>query len=108
MVDICDPFMGDWVLRNTDVSEVWGVGRHMKMHLDALCVKTAMDLAKADPRMLRTKFSVVIEKTARSWLERLALNWMSLIHRSRKSAVAECSGSASPSWRRSRRRRRPT
>jgi len=65
VVDICDPFKGDWVLRNTDVSEVWGVGRRMKMHLDALGVKTAMDLAKADPRMLRTKFSVVIEKTAR-------------------------------------------
>ncbi|WP_219097856.1 translesion error-prone DNA polymerase V subunit UmuC [Pseudomonas sp. UMAB-40] len=65
VVDICDPFKRDWVLRNTDVSEVWGVGRRMKMHLDALGVKTAMDLAKADPRMLRTKFSVVIEKTAR-------------------------------------------
>ncbi|MGF6513002.1 DNA polymerase V [Pseudomonas sp. BT76 TE3572] len=65
VVDICDPFKRDWVLRNTDVSEVWGVGRRMKMHLDALGVKTAMDLAKADPRMLRKKFSVVIEKTAR-------------------------------------------
>ncbi len=65
VVDICDPFKRDWVLRNTDVSEVWGVGRRMKMHLDALGIKTAMDLAKADPRMLRKKFSVVIEKTAR-------------------------------------------
>jgi DNA polymerase V len=65
VVDICDPFKRDWVLRNTDVSEVWGVGRRMKMHLDALGIKTAMDLAKADPWMLRKKFSVVIEKTAR-------------------------------------------
>jgi DNA polymerase V len=65
VVDICDPFKRDWVLRNTDVSEVWGVGRRMKMYLDALGIKTAMDLAKADPWMLRKKFSVVIEKTAR-------------------------------------------
>lgn len=65
VVDICDPFKRDWVLRNTDVSEVWGVGRRMKMHLEALGIKTAMDLAKADPWMLRKKFSVVIEKTAR-------------------------------------------
>jgi DNA polymerase V len=65
VVDICDPFKRDWVLRNTDVSEVWGVGKRMKMHLEALGVKTAMDLAKADPWMLRKKFSVVIEKTAR-------------------------------------------
>lgn len=65
VVDICDQFKRDWVLRNTDVAEVWGVGRRMKLHLDNLGIKTAMDLAKADPWMLRKKFSVVMEKTAR-------------------------------------------
>jgi DNA polymerase V len=65
VVDICDSFKRDWVLRNTDVAEVWGVGRRMKAHLDAMGIKTAMDLAKADPWTLRKKFSVVIEKTAR-------------------------------------------
>src|SRR5690606_30093185 len=35
------------------------------MHLDAMGIKTAMDLANADPWTLRKKFSVVIEKTAR-------------------------------------------
>lgn len=65
VVNICDQVKRDWVLRNTDVSEVWGVGRRMKVHLEGLGIKTAMDLAKADPWMLRQKFSVVIEKTAR-------------------------------------------
>ena len=65
VVNICDPIKRDWVLRNTDVAEVWGVGRRMKMHLDALGIKSAMDLAKADPWTLRKNFSVVIEKTAR-------------------------------------------
>lgn len=65
VVDICDPFNRDWVLRNTDVGEVWGIGRRMKTHLEGMKIKTAMDLAKADPWMLRQKFSVVIEKTAR-------------------------------------------
>jgi DNA polymerase V len=65
VVNITDPLKRDWVLRNTDVSEVWGVGRKMKLHLDTMGVKTAMDLAKADPWTLRKKFSVVIEKTAR-------------------------------------------
>ena len=37
----------------------------MKAHLETMGIKTAMDLAKADPWMLRQKFSVVIEKTAR-------------------------------------------
>lgn len=65
VVDICDPFKRDWVLRNTDVAEVWGVGRRMKGHLEEMGIKTAMDLARADPWTLRKKFSVVIEKTAR-------------------------------------------
>lgn len=65
VVDICDPDKRDWVLRNTDVAEVWGVGRKMKVHLEELGIRSAMDLAKADPRMLRSKFSVVIEKTVR-------------------------------------------
>jgi len=65
VVNICDPTKRDWVLRNTDVSEVWGVGRRMKAHLDTMGIKSAMDLAKADPWTLRKNFSVVIEKTAR-------------------------------------------
>lgn len=65
VVNITDPAKRDWVLRNTDVAEVWGVGRRMKMHLDAMGIKSAMDLARADPWTLRKNFSVVIEKTAR-------------------------------------------
>lgn len=65
VVDICDPVKRDWVLRNTDVSDVWGVGRRMKAHLESMQISSAMDLAKADPWTLRRKFSVVIEKTAR-------------------------------------------
>ncbi|MGR3992432.1 translesion error-prone DNA polymerase V subunit UmuC [Pseudomonas sp. 1121_17] len=65
VVDICDPFKRDWVLRNTDVKEVWGIGKRMTAHLEAMGIRTAMDLAKADPWTLRQKFSVVVEKTAR-------------------------------------------
>ncbi len=65
VVNITDPVKRDWVLRNTDVAEVWGVGRKMKLHLGAMGIESAMDLAKADPWTLRKKFSVVIEKTAR-------------------------------------------
>jgi DNA polymerase V len=65
VVDITDDFKRDWVLRNTEVKEVWGIGRRMTAHLEAMGIYKAMDLAKADPRMLRDKFSVVVEKTAR-------------------------------------------
>lgn len=46
-------------------SKVWGIGRRMTAHLEAMDIRTAMDLAKADPWTLRRKFSVVVEKTAR-------------------------------------------
>lgn len=65
VVDLCDDFKRDWVLRNTEVKEVWGIGRRMTAHLEGMRIRTAMDLARADPRMLRDKFSVVVEKTAR-------------------------------------------
>ncbi len=65
VVDITDDFKRDWVLRNTEVKEVWGIGRRMTAHLEAMGIRMAMDLAKADPRLLRDKFSVVVEKTAR-------------------------------------------
>ncbi|MBF7144886.1 hypothetical protein HBH25_21605 [Pseudomonas sp. hsmgli-8] len=65
VVDICDPFKRDWVLRNTAVEEVWGVGRRLSAHLQGMGIQSAMDLAKADPVTLRAKFSVVLERTAR-------------------------------------------
>lgn len=65
VVDICDDYKRDWVLKRVDVGEVWGVGRRMKTHLEAMGIKKAMDLAQADPKMLGRTFSVVIEKTAR-------------------------------------------
>ncbi|WP_144933992.1 Y-family DNA polymerase [Pseudomonas alabamensis] len=65
VVDICDPFKRDWVLRNTAVNEVWGIGRRITAHLQGMGIKSAMDLARADARLLRKTFSVVVEKTAR-------------------------------------------
>lgn len=65
VVDLRDQFNRSWTLRNTDVGEVWGVGKRMKAHLEVMGIRSAMDLAQADARMLRDKFSVVIEKMAR-------------------------------------------
>jgi len=65
VVDLREPFKRDWTLRNSDVGEVWGIGKRMKEHLQAMGIKTAMDLAQADPATLRQTFNVTIEKTAR-------------------------------------------
>lgn len=65
VVNLCTEHQRHWVLRNTAVSEVWGIGRRMTAHLEGMGIRSAMDLASAEPWMLRKKFSVVIEKTAR-------------------------------------------
>lgn len=65
VVDLLDPVRRDKVLRVTDVSDVWGVGRRMTEHLNGMGIRTAWDLAQADAWTLRKQFSVVVEKTAR-------------------------------------------
>lgn len=93
VVDITDPFKRDWVLRNTEVKEVWGIGRRMTAHLEAMGIHTAMDLAKADAWTLRQKFSVVVEKTARELAGTPCLELDDPDPRSRKFAAAGCSAS---------------
>lgn len=65
VVDLRDKVKREWVLKKCPTSDVWGVGRKMTTHLEVMGIKTAWDLANADAWMLRKKFSVVIEKTAR-------------------------------------------
>ena len=65
VVDLLNPERRDKVLRVTDVSDVWGIGRRMTDHLNSMKIRTAWDLAQADAWTLRKQFSVVVEKTAR-------------------------------------------
>jgi DNA polymerase V len=65
VIDLRDQIKREWVLKKCPSSDVWGVGRKMTIHLEGMGIKTAWDLSNADPWMLRKKFSVVIEKTAR-------------------------------------------
>lgn len=65
VVDLRDPVRRDKVLAITPVGDVWGIGRRLAAHLDAMKITTALDLAIADPWTIRQRFSVVVEKTAR-------------------------------------------
>lgn len=47
------------------VGEVWGVGARLAAGLEAMGIETVRDLRGADPRLLRERFSVVLERTAR-------------------------------------------
>jgi DNA polymerase V len=65
VVDITDPERRDKLLMACEVGDVWGIGRRMTEHLTGMNIKTAWDLAQADPWTLRKQFSVLVEKTAR-------------------------------------------
>lgn len=65
VVNILDPVRRDKLLKVIDVAQVWGIGRRMTEHLNEMGIMTAWDLAQADAWVLRKKFSVVVEKTAR-------------------------------------------
>lgn len=64
-MDISDPARRDKLLKACEVGDVWGIGRRMTEHLTDMNIKTAWDLARADPWSLRKRFSVSVEKTAR-------------------------------------------
>jgi DNA polymerase V len=53
------------VLAATPVNEVWGVGRRITAQLNEGGIKTALDLVRLDAATIRSKWSVVLERTVR-------------------------------------------
>ncbi|HHO8483185.1 TPA: Y-family DNA polymerase [Klebsiella pneumoniae] len=47
------------------VDEVWGVGRRISKKLEAMVIKTVLQLADTDIRFIRKHFNVVLERTVR-------------------------------------------
>ena len=53
------------LLSALSVDEVWGIGRRNSKKLDAMGIKTVLDLADTDIRFIRKHFNVVLERTVR-------------------------------------------
>ncbi|MDI5922494.1 Y-family DNA polymerase [Halomonas sp. LR5S13] len=51
------------LLRQVSLGDVWGVGRRLVERLGLLCMQTAWDLAQAEPKQIRQRFSVTLERT---------------------------------------------
>ncbi|WP_024873127.1 translesion error-prone DNA polymerase V subunit UmuC [Tolumonas lignilytica] len=51
------------LLSITPIEEVWGVGRKLTKQLQMMGIKTALQLANANPKLIRKQFSVVLERT---------------------------------------------
>lgn len=65
VVDLTDPDRQKKLLSLMPVHEVWGVGRKLSERLNAMGITTALDLASLNPKDIRQKFSVVLERTVR-------------------------------------------
>jgi nucleotidyltransferase/DNA polymerase involved in DNA repair len=64
-VDLMDPDRQKRLLALVDVSDVWGVGRRTTEKLRLRGIHTALELANADPKTIRSELSVVMERTVR-------------------------------------------
>lgn len=53
------------VLAATAVGDIWGVGRRISAQLIEGGITTALDLARLDPAMVRSRWSVLLERTVR-------------------------------------------
>ena len=53
------------LLQETEVGEVWGVGRRLKVQLNQAGIHMAYDLATADPVTIQRRWSIVLAKTVR-------------------------------------------
>ena len=60
-----DPCSSELLLAQTPVNEVWGIGRNHSKTLNAMGIHHVLDLIEANPKDIRHKFSVVMEKTVR-------------------------------------------
>lgn len=55
----------EWLLARIELDAVWGIGSRIKKRLNAMGIDNALQLARGDPKWLRRRFSVVLEKTIR-------------------------------------------
>lgn len=53
------------LLMRQPVGELWGVGSRIAKKLEAMGIKTALDLSRTNLAMIRRQFSVVLERTVR-------------------------------------------
>ncbi|MGC3875014.1 DUF4113 domain-containing protein [Halomonas sp. GXIMD04776] len=53
------------LLERTALSDVWGVGRRLVERLALQGIETAWDLRQADPKAIRRRYSVTLERTVR-------------------------------------------
>ena len=59
------PVALDIILRRTAIEDVWGIGRRLSAKLKARGITTAADFVKMPPSLVRSQYSVTLERTQR-------------------------------------------
>ena len=59
------PAKWEWLLARLPLDAIWGIGKRIHTRLNDMGIHTALQLAQSDPKWLRRRFSVVLEKTIR-------------------------------------------
>lgn len=63
VVDLRDEARRARLMAITPVDEVWGIGRRLSAKLENQGIKTVADLVAADPKAIRQRYGVVVERT---------------------------------------------
>ncbi|MEL3922121.1 translesion error-prone DNA polymerase V subunit UmuC [Aeromonas enteropelogenes] len=63
VVDLRDEARRARLMAITPVEEVWGIGRRLTAKLENQGIKTVADLVAADPKAIRRRYGVVVERT---------------------------------------------
>ena len=53
----------DYMLKNTGVEDIWGVGKQLSIFLKGNNIKTAYDLSKSNDNFIREKKGVILQRT---------------------------------------------
>ena len=64
VVDLSDKKTGE-AFKITPIGEIWGVGRRLEKHLNAIGIRNAYELTQLDISYIRKRFNIVLAKTIR-------------------------------------------
>ncbi len=63
------------ILKQMDVTDVWGIGRRIGKRLHDMSISTAWDLAQAKSALMKKHFSVLVESTVHELNGKVRLSW---------------------------------
>jgi len=57
------PHQWEWMLRRIPVTDIWGIAKRMARRLEDLNIRSGWDLATSNPKMVRRRSNVCVERT---------------------------------------------